>query len=121
MNESAPFCLGILVELDSDVSGEVAVEPSSTTWICHTSSQTCYSSGGVKKGGKQTSTNTNLRLPDKYAVVFLTDEVALALHSAIVLPFRLIQNHPHPLPGGKQSGADVRDSAPLPLPRHLHH
>lgn len=30
----SPFCLSILARPDSGVSGEVALEPSSTTWIC---------------------------------------------------------------------------------------
>lgn len=33
---------------------------------------------------------TNLGLPDEYSMIFLTGEVALALHGAIVLAFGLI-------------------------------
>lgn len=62
---------------------------------------------------------TNLGLPDEYAVIFLTGEVALALHGAIVLAFRLIQYDTHPFPRSKEGSANVGNSAALTLSCHL--
>lgn len=54
-------------------------------------------------------------------MILLTGEVAFPLHRAIVLAFGLIQNDTHPFPRGKESGADIGDSAPLAFPYHLHY
>lgn len=53
-------------------------------------------------------------------MILLAGEVALALHGAIVLALSLIQDDPHPLPGGEERVADVGHSPTLPLPDHLH-
>lgn len=53
-------------------------------------------------------------------MILLTGEVALALHGAIVLALSLVQDDPHPLPGGEERVADVGHRATLPLPDHLH-
>lgn len=53
-------------------------------------------------------------------MILLTGEVALALHRAVVLAFGLVQDDAHPLPRGKERGADVGHRAALPFPDHLH-
>lgn len=54
-------------------------------------------------------------------MVFLTGEVALALHGAIVLALGLIQNDTHPFPRGKEGGTHVCNSPTLTLSYHLHY
>lgn len=64
---------------------------------------------------------TNLRLSDKYPMVFLTGEVALPLDSSIVLAFRLIKYDTNPFSRGEESGTDVGHSATLTFPGHLYY
>lgn len=64
--------------------------------------------------------NIHLWLSDKYPMILLTGEVALALHGAVVLPFGLVQDDSHPLSWGKQRVPNVGDGALLTFPDHLH-
>lgn len=65
-------------------------------------------------------THFYLRLPHKYPAILLAGEVALALHGAVVLALGLVQDDPHPFPGGEERVADVGHRAALPLADHLH-
>lgn len=52
-------------------------------------------------------------------MIFLTAEVALPLHGAVILPFGLVQNDAHPFARGEERGADVSHRALLALTGHL--
>lgn len=64
---------------------------------------------------------TNLRLSDKYSMIFLTGKVAFPLHGAIILAFRFIQYDTHPFSWGKKGCTNVGNSATLTLPGHLYY
>lgn len=52
-------------------------------------------------------------------MILLTGEIALPLHRAVVLAFRLVQDDAHPFTRGKEGGADVGHRPPLTLSCHL--
>lgn len=97
--------------------------PSSTGWIWgHRKQQgeTITTTSLTPTSGPAGGAAAHLRLPDKDAVVLLAGEVAFALHRAVVLALGLVQDHAHPLPGGKKRVSDVGHRAALSLPDHLH-
>lgn len=58
---------------------------------------------------------TNLRLSDKYPMIFLTGEVAFPLHIPIVLAFGLIQYDTNPFSSSEEGRTDVGNSSTLTL------
>lgn len=64
---------------------------------------------------------TNLRLSDKYPMVFLTGKVAFPLDSSVVLAFGLIKYDTNPFSRGKEGGANVGNSATLAFTSHLYY
>lgn len=102
----SPFCRSVRGRLDSGVSGDVALDPSSTTWICAYGGKLGIRTMQVTRSpryrliwaNQPTLTRcsnikqwwTNLGLSNEYPMIFLTGEVTFPLHGAVVLAFRLI-------------------------------